>query len=94
LTESPLFAAPTYRSFEVHRTAGADCLLICFATPEDAAAIRAVEKAVEVRLYPDAYNDATELLAVSYSRLTAKKLVTSREPGNWVAATVSPIDRP
>lgn len=90
LTESPLFASQLYRAFEVHKTVDGECRLIVFATPDDAAGIRSADRPVEAQIYPDPYESATEALAIPFSRLSMKKLVTSREPGNWIAATVYP----
>ena len=91
LTESPMFATRNYRSFEVHKTVDAECRLRAFATPDEAAVIGSMgDKNLEVRLYPEPYETATEILALPFSRLSMKKLVTSREPGNWIAVTVYP----
>jgi hypothetical protein len=90
LSESPLFRRNSYHSFEVHKGADGQWRLVAFVAPADAEAIRTGQREVRARLYPDSWNAATDLVVISSSRLRAKKLLPSREPGNWVAVTVYP----
>ncbi len=92
LTESPLFAKRAHHSFEVHKTADGECRLVVFVTPPEAAAIRSGDRTLELHLYPDAWENATEPLSIPYRRLSTKKLLPSREPGNWITATVFPAE--
>lgn len=88
--ELPLFGRRAFHTFEVHKTAQREWHLLVFVTPREAEALRSATGPVEMRLFPDAFEDATELVSLPASRIASKRMLTSREPGNWVAATVHP----
>lgn len=90
LSESPLFSKHSFHSFEVQKLQTGECRLVVFATPEEASRIRSATDCISVHVYPAAWNEATELLALSLGRLTTKKLNPSREDGNWLEVTVYP----
>lgn len=88
MTESPLFAKQTTGSFEMHRSADGAAYLITYVAPEDRRRIEFGEGEVALKLYPAAHGDATEVVALETSRLTAKKRNPSRQGGNWFAVTL------
>ena len=90
LGETPLFERHAFHSFEVHKTADGESRVLVFVTPVNAEALRSATAPLDVHLFPDAWEEATELVSIPMSRISSKKLLTSREPGNWVAATVYP----
>jgi len=66
---SPLFCAPCYRNFEIHRLETAACV-IGFVSASDAANLAHAENdTVAVWLYPDAEGEATVMVSVSYDRI-------------------------
>src|SRR3954454_8143414 len=73
LTESPVFAKHHHGSFEVHKSAAATEYLIGFVSAADIARLEGASGAAEIRLYPQEYEHATELVSLDASRLTAKK---------------------
>ena len=89
LGETPVFAKHAFQSFEVHKLPNGEATLLAFVTPPDASAIRDGQRELSVRLYPEAWDDATEMVAIPYSRLFSKRLLPSRERGGWIEATVS-----
>jgi hypothetical protein len=90
LGEAPLFAKPAHHAYEIHRLPGGEVRLIAFVPPADAVRIREGREQFEARIYPDAFGDAVDMVAIPVERLRAHKLVPSREPGNWIAVTVYP----
>ena len=90
LAESPLFAKRDHHSFEVHRLPDGSVRVIAFVSAADAERIRAAREEFETRIYPDTFADATEMIAIPVERLHTRKMLPSREPGNWIAATVYP----
>lgn len=90
LSETPLFRRHAYHSFECHKTAGGAGYVLAYVSAAEAAQIRARERDVKVKLYPDTWEAATELVAIPIARLTSKKMNPSREPGNWLEATFQP----
>ena len=90
LGETPLFERRAFHSFEVHKTADGESHILVYVTPAHAEVLGAATAPVDLHLFPDAWEEATELVSIPVSRISTKKLLTSREPGNWVAATVYP----
>jgi hypothetical protein len=78
---APLFAVRRYRNFEIHNYSG-DVAIIGFISPRDAARLANQGEAIEVTIYPDAEGEATELVAVSYTRITQHRQYAIRNaPG-------------
>ena len=92
LGEMPLFRKESYHSFEVHKTSDGQWHLIAFVTVGEADAGRAARSQLEIHLYPDPWNESTDMVSLAGDRIAARKLLPSREPGNWIAVTVYPRD--
>jgi hypothetical protein len=69
LPNAPLFAVRRYRTFETHRLANGDILIIGFLTPESAAAFSSSSTDVTIQLQPEPEGAADVLVAVPYSRI-------------------------
>ncbi len=90
LSGSPLFAKHSYHSFEVQKLETGECRLVVFVTPHESARIRTASEGIAVHVYPAAWQEAIEIVALSLGRLATRKLNPSRENGNWLEATVYP----
>ena len=77
----PLFSKQSWHSFEVHKLADGSLHLVGCVTAKDAGLIRSGGH-VEVALFPDAWEDATELVTVALTRVVPSKRGPSREGGN------------
>ena len=79
---APLFAARRYRNFEIHHLHDGAVAIIAFVTPTDAARLRAADSSLELTVYPDAEEPATEAVAIAYSRIAQHRQYSVRNtPG-------------
>ena len=69
LPNAPLFAVRRFRSFETHRLASGDILVIGFVTRESAGALSSTLTDVTVQLQPEPEGNAGVLVAIPYSRI-------------------------
>jgi hypothetical protein len=92
LSEAPLFRDQRFHSFELHKPGNGRAHLLAFVTPSEAGAIALGAHEIEVRIYPDVWEDATEMVSIPVERLRSRKMLSSREPGNWISCTVLPLD--
>ena len=83
----PLFAKKTWHSFEVHKLADGSRYLVGFVTRKEAASIRSGAQA-EITLFPDPWEDATELVSVPFDRAIPAKKGPSREGGNGLKVAI------
>lgn len=77
----PLFGKKDWHSFEVHKLPDGSRRLVGFVAAAEAALIRQGLHA-EVVLFPDPWEDATELVSVPMARIVPPKRGPSREGGN------------
>ncbi len=75
---APLFAARRYRNFEVHHRHDGQITIVGFVTVDDAGKLAAALESIEITLYPDATDDATEIVAISYLRIAHHRQYTVR----------------
>ena len=66
---APLFATHRYRTFEMHRVAGGEALIIGFVPAAEAARLASATEPVDIALFHDAIDGADTLIAVPYSRI-------------------------
>ena len=69
LPNAPIFATRRYRSYEVHKLAGGETLVVAYA---DAATVQQIDSASEdvtIRVQAEEAPDATVLVTVPYSRI-------------------------
>lgn len=66
---APLFATHRYRTFEMHRLAGGDALIIGFVPAAEASRLAGATEPVDIALFHDAIEGADTLMAVPYSRI-------------------------
>ncbi len=81
---SPLFAAKSFQSFEMHKAADGTQYLLGYLTPAEAQQVAQGGAAVEVKLFPDAYGAATQFVSLPLSQLQRKSHNPHREDGNWI----------
>ncbi len=84
LTESPLFAAPVFHSFEIHKAADGSEYVLGFVTRAEAAAVNSGAAGLEIKLFPEPSGDATELICLPVDRAHGKARQPSRSGGNWI----------
>jgi hypothetical protein len=75
---APLFAARRYRNFEVHHRHDGQIAIVGFVTPAEFDKLARAVAATEITLYPDATDEATEILAISYLRIAQHRQYTVR----------------
>jgi hypothetical protein len=83
----PLFAKKNWHSFEVHKLQDGGRFLVGFVTPKEADVMRSGLQA-EITLFPDPWQDATELVSVPYARAMPSKKGPSREGGNGLKVAI------
>jgi hypothetical protein len=69
LDNAPLFAARHYRSYETHKLANGEVLVIGFATSEVAEQLAAAADEITVVIQPEPDEHASTLVTVPYSRM-------------------------
>lgn len=82
-TETPLFARHSWHSFEVHKLPDGSGRLLVYCTPEEAARIASGE-ALEITVYPDPWESATQLVAVPLERMMNSLYKPIRYDGNAI----------
>jgi hypothetical protein len=87
--ELPLFDKPVFRCTEIHKPAGGPIRFIGYVTPKDAAAFHAGAEPVALDLYPEPYEEATELISIPDSRVDRRKL-PARDHGNAMRMEIAP----
>lgn len=76
-----LFTKNPYLSFEMHKLADNSIKLLVAVTPEMKEKIETAIGLVEIELYPDAYRNASELIAIPYESVRHLK-APNRDEGN------------
>jgi hypothetical protein len=84
-----LFIKNPYLSFEMHKLADNSIKLLAAVTPEIKKKIESATDVVEIDFYPDAYNHATELVALGYEHLRHMK-PPDRDAGNRIKGFYQP----
>jgi hypothetical protein len=69
LHNAPLFATRRYRSFETHKRAGGEVLLVGFTTPAAAQQLAEAPGEVTLVVQPEPDDQASELIAIPYARI-------------------------
>jgi hypothetical protein len=86
--EAPLFAKRAYQGWEVHKAPDGTVHLIGFVSKPDGALIEAGKAKADVKLYPEPYGDATEIVSLPVERIRAKRQ-PGREDGNVLMVAVT-----
>lgn len=81
---SPLYQKHTYQTFEVHKLPDGSRILVGYATPEDAPAFANGAADRELRLYPEPWGTAVELVSVEWERCEPSRRGPSRQDGNYL----------
>jgi len=88
LDECPVFAKQSFQVFEVQKRADGSRWVVAYVTPEHEVLIASDQEPIEVTLYPEPFEKATQLVAVQLERVIKKK-PTSRIDGNYIQATLA-----
>jgi hypothetical protein len=81
-TETPLFGHKSYHSFEVHKLPDGSGRLIGYCAPEDTARIQSIGQQVDLTLYPDPWESATNLMSIDLGWLVSDNYRPVRKEGN------------
>jgi hypothetical protein len=84
LEEVPLFRKRLYRSFEVHKLPSGEEHVVGYVTSPEAEKIESGADYVQIRLYPEPYEDAVRLVSIPVDRMLNAKRATSRDEGNYL----------
>jgi len=80
----PLFQRMAYQSFEVHKLQDGTELILGFVSGDDKAKIDSKQGLIDLKIYPDPYNDATHLITLPSSRISNHKRGVARTDGNFL----------
>ncbi len=89
-TAAPLFAVRRYRSYEAHKLANGELMLIGFVSPDVARQIESATEDVTFQLQPDPEPGQDVLAAIPYSRIRRHKQVSAPNQHGFTA-TVMPV---
>lgn len=84
-----LFTKNPYLSFEMHKLADNSIKLLVAVTPEMKEKIETAAGLVEIEIYPDAYRNASELIALPYEAVRHLK-APNRDEGNKIKGFYQP----
>lgn len=88
LEEVPLFRKRLYRSFEVHKLPDGEEHVVGYVTAPEAEKIESGADYVEIKLYPEPYEDAVRLVSIPVDRMLNTRRATSRDEGNYLKLEV------
>jgi len=77
---TPLFAQRSWRSFEFHKLADGTVAIVGYVTAADANIVNENGPA-RVTLYPDAWNDANQLVSIPLDRMAHSSRPPARDEG-------------
>lgn len=69
LANSPLFSARRYRSYEIHKIANGEVLLVTFATSDDAARLTSAREDITIVVCPEPEHGREALVMIPYARI-------------------------
>ena len=69
LPNAPLFADRRFRSYEIHKLANGDILIVGFVSTDDARLLEASAGDIEIRMQPEPEVGAEVLVMIPYSRI-------------------------
>ena len=69
LPNAPLFADRRFRSYEIHKLANGDILIVGFVSTDDARLLEASAGDIEIRVQPEPEAGADVLVMIPYSRI-------------------------
>lgn len=87
--ELPLFHKPIYQCTEIHKPAGGTISFIGYVTKKEAETLQAGAEPMALNLYPEPYEEATELVSIPDSRVDRRRLPT-RDHGNAMKMDIAP----
>lgn len=90
LKEVPVYSKQHYHGFEIQRLANGEIHVVGFVTAGEKAQFAAAKQAVQAVVYPDRWNESTELVSLSTARLQPAKKAVTREDGNPFRTLVYP----
>jgi hypothetical protein len=88
LEECPVFSRQSFQVFEVQKRADGSRWVAAYVTPEHESLIAGDQEPIEVFLYPETYEKATQLVVVQLERVIKKKSA-SRIDGNYIQVTLA-----
>jgi len=88
LAECPVFAKQTYQSWEVQKRADNGQWIVGYVSTEQEALIASDQEPIEVTIYPEPHEKATQLVTVRLERIIKKKQ-PSRIDGNYIQMTLA-----
>lgn len=74
---APLFATFRYRTYEMHRLAGGEAMIIGFVPATEAARLSSATEPVDISLFHDADGEADTLIAVPCSRILQHRQIAT-----------------
>ncbi len=74
---APLFATHRYRTYEMHRLAGGDALILGFVSAAEAARLASATEPIDIALFHDVDGAADTLIAVPYARIMQHRQIAT-----------------
>jgi hypothetical protein len=87
--ELPLFVKPIYQCTEIHKPVGGPVHFIGYLTKKEAETFLAGAEPMTVDVYPEPYEESTELVSIPDSRVDRRRLPT-RDHGNAMKVEIAP----
>lgn len=84
LPDTPVYGKRIYQGFEMHKRGDGSMHLLGFLSPRDAALLRAGKQFVDIQLYPEPWEQATEPASVDLNHVIPSRKGASRSNGNYL----------
>jgi hypothetical protein len=91
LPNAPLFAQRRYRSFEIHKLASGDVLVIGFVTRDAAGQMTSTQGDALIQVQSEPEGDASTLVAIPYSRIRQHRQYAAPNQHGF-PVTLKPVD--
>jgi hypothetical protein len=89
---TPLFGQKMFRNFEVHKLADGAVHIVGFVTEKEYTQLSLSNDPIELKLYPDPYEESVKAASVPIDRVT-KHAEPSRDNGNFLKLQISPASQ-
>jgi hypothetical protein len=90
LKEVPVYSKQHYHGFEVQRLSNGEIHLIGFVTPDLKAKMAEPTGTVQAAVFPQPWEESTELVSIADSRMQPAKKAVTREDGNPFRTLIFP----
>ena len=91
LPNAPLFGHRRYRSYETHKLADGEVLIIAYADPDTAQQLSSAPAELSIQVYAEPNQDASTLVTIPYSRIRQHRQYSAPNQGGFTVTLAAPV---